>query len=329
MERARFLDVVLRRANLRAPFPDEFCARLSGETVTSLDRRAKYILATLSSRDTLVMHLGMSGSFRVDYGDSQPQPHDHVIFRMSSGAIVTFNDPRRFGFMDIVAAGMLASHGVFGALGPEPLSPAFDGVALARACRGKKTPLKVALLDQRVVAGLGNIYASEALHLAGLSPFRQASTIATGSGRPRPSAHRLAAAIRTVLTEAIERVANRTYRGSRFRVYGREGESCRRGGCTGTIERRTQAGRSTFFCPACQRRAADLGGHDMAKRKSAASRTVASAMRRRKKGTLKSGSGRTVKSRKQAIAIGLNEAREKGAKVPPRKGSRKRSSKKR
>jgi formamidopyrimidine-DNA glycosylase len=179
--------------------------------------------------------------------------HDHVIFHMSSGGVVIFTDPRRFGFMDLVATASLPAHPVLGKLGPEPLSSEFDAAALARACKGRKTPLKVALLDQQVVAGLGNIYASEALHVAGLSPRRRASTIATPSGAPRDSARRLAAAIKRVLTVAIARITADTDRSSRFRVYDREAEPCRRAKCTGTITRRTQAGRSTFFCPLCQR----------------------------------------------------------------------------
>jgi formamidopyrimidine-DNA glycosylase len=175
------------------------------------------------------------------------------VFHMSSGATVTFNDPRRFGFMDLVPAESLAAHPVLGTLGPEPLSPAFDGPSLARACRGKKTSLKAALLDQRVVAGLGNIYAAEALHVARLSPERRASSIATASGVPREAAGRLAAAIKQVLREAVERQSKAVYRSARFRVYDREAEPCRRGRCGGTIRRRTQAGRSTFFCPLCQR----------------------------------------------------------------------------
>lgn len=254
MEHARFLDVTLGRPDLRAPFPRHFRTRLRGQLVSSLNRRAKYLLAALSSRETLVMHLGMSGSFRVEAdGAAERLPHDHVVFRMSSGAVVIFNDPRRFGFMDIVGAGALGIHPVLSALGPEPLSPGFDAFALARACRGKKTSLKAALLDQRVVAGLGNIYASEALHLARLSPLRAASTIATPSGLPRAPAHRLVAAIKSVLAAAIERAAREAYRGERFRVYDRELAACRRRGCGGAIKRRTQGGRSTFFCPRCQR----------------------------------------------------------------------------
>jgi formamidopyrimidine-DNA glycosylase len=155
--------------------------------------------------------------------------------------------------MDLVAPAMLSTHPVLSELGPEPLSAEFDAFTLARACRGRTTPLKVALLDQRVVAGLGNIYASEALYVARLSPRRHASTIATGTGMPRPSAYRLAGAIKQVLTEAIDRLSATEYRSSRFRVYDREDERCRRRGCGGTIRRRTQAGRSTFFCSVCQR----------------------------------------------------------------------------
>ena len=254
MAHERFERVIVRRPDLRIPFPEEFAARLRGETALAVRRRAKYLLVPLSSGETLLMHLGMSGSFRV-VGDREIEPgrHDHVVFRMSSGAIVMFNDPRRFGFMDLVAAGALVTHPVLSKLGPEPLSKEFDAVALARACTGKKTPLKIALLDQRVVAGLGNIYASEALHVARLSPQRQASTIATASGAPRESARRLVAAIKQVLIQAIDRQSKKVHRSSRFRVYDREAERCRRGRCGGTIRRRTQGGRSTFFCPVCQR----------------------------------------------------------------------------
>jgi formamidopyrimidine-DNA glycosylase len=260
MVRHRFDAVVVRRPDLRIPFPENFRARLIGQTVLALDRRAKYLVAPLASRETLLMHLGMSGSFRVDLdvGDAAqsaaaPGTHDHVLFHMSSGAVVTFNDPRRFGLIDLVAPDMLATHPVLSTLGPEPLSGEFDGFTLARACKGRRTPLKVALLDQRIVAGLGNIYASEALYLARLSPARPASTIATPTGLPRQPAHRLAAAIKQVLIEAINRLAATVHRSSGFRVYDREAARCRRRGCSGTIRRRTQAGRSTFFCSVCQR----------------------------------------------------------------------------
>jgi len=258
MVRARITAVDLRRPDLRGPFPRRFAARLTGQTVNALDRRAKYLVASLSSGETLLMHLGMSGSFRtLPDGPARRaealDPHDHVVFHMSSGRAIVFNDPRRFGMMELVAAGKLARHAVIGRLGPEPLSSNFDGAALARACRGKKTSLKAALLDQRVVAGLGNIYASEALHIAGISPTRRASILATASGAPREAAHRLADAVRFVLEKAIARQSPGTYRDDRFLVYDRAGERCSKDGCSGVIKRRVQTGRSTFFCPVCQR----------------------------------------------------------------------------
>jgi formamidopyrimidine-DNA glycosylase len=251
----RFKRVTVRRPDLRLPFPGRFSARLTAQTALAVRRRAKYLLVPLSSGETLLVHLGMSGSFRVDAYrvEGGPDRHDHVVFHMSSGAVVTFNDPRRFGVMDLLSSAGLLAHPALSSLGPEPLSPEFSASALAQACRRRKTPLKIALLDQRVVAGLGNIYAAEALHVARLSPYRRASTIATPSGGPRDSAHRLVAAIKQVLNEAIQRQSRTAYRASRFRVYDREGQRCRRAGCTGTIRRRTQAGRSTFFCPVCQR----------------------------------------------------------------------------
>ena len=264
MEGARFVRVEQRRPDLRFPFPQNFAKRLEGTTLTGLGRRAKYLLADLSSGEVLLMHLGMSGSFRVVHGSDEDAPgkfhhvrsklsaHDHVVFHMSNGAIVTFNDPRRFGSMDLIAREALPTYRAVGTLGPEPLAEAFTAESLALACRGRRTPLKSALLDQRVVAGVGNIYACEALHLAGLSPRRRASTIATPRGTPRPGAVRLARAIRSVMLRAISRQA-RSADDDRFRVYGREGLRCPRRGCRGTIKRITQAGRSTFFCPVCQR----------------------------------------------------------------------------
>ena len=251
----RFVRVIVNRPDLRTPFPPRFAARLTGRTALSVDRRAKYLVVPLSSGETLLMHLGMSGWFEVDIERDDPEDarHDHVVFRMSSGRVVTFNDPRRFGFMDLLARGAVDRHPVLSTLGLEPLSKAFDAAALARAVAGRRTPLKVALLDQRVVAGLGNIYAAEALHVARLSPNRRASTIATASGEPRDDARRLVKAIKQVLTEAVERQTRATYRAARFRVYDREAEPCRRGGCRGTVVRVTQAGRSTFYCPVCQR----------------------------------------------------------------------------
>jgi formamidopyrimidine-DNA glycosylase len=257
MRDARIDRVVLRRADLRTAFPRRFAARLEGRTVLAVSRRAKYLLLPVSSGETLLMHLGMSGSIRVETSPADDQAgsdrHDHVLFGLSTGAVVIFNDPRRFGFMDLIPAGELATYPALAALGPEPLSAEFEGNALARACARKKAPLKAALMDQRIVAGLGNIYVSEALHVARLSPHRRASTIATPAGSPRDSAHRLATAIKLVLEHAIERASGARYRGGRFRVYDREGARCQRRGCGGVVRRRTQAGRSTYYCRDCQR----------------------------------------------------------------------------
>ena len=260
MRGARITRVLLRRKGLRRPFPRAFASRLEGRRIRSVDRRGKYLLIALDSGDTLLMHLGMSGSFRIGRGATRRKSaaagtrtrHDHVVFTLSNGVVLTFNDPRRFGVMDVLGDGPLASHGVFAAMGPEPLEPSFGGAALARALAGKRVALKVALLDQRIVAGLGNIYASEALHRAGLSPLRRSSTLATTAGRPAPGGVRLAVAIKAVLREAIARKEH-PGRAGRFRVYDREGEPCRTPGCRGTIRRISQAGRSTFYCPACQR----------------------------------------------------------------------------
>ena len=266
MEGARFEKVVARRPDLRVALPRRFAARLTGETVLRLGRRAKYLVVDLSSGETLLMHLGMSGSFRIDlatpgvfhHARGTAGTHDHVVFHMSSGATVTFNDPRRFGLMELVATGALQSHRVFSLLGPEPLEAEFDAARLARTLRGRKTSIKAALSDQRVIAGLGNIYASEALHLAGVSPRRRASTLSTRNGEPHDATRRLVHGIRTVLNQALVRGATVGDDGSgpggyRFRVYDREGERCRRRGCPGTIRRIVQAGRSTFYCPVCQR----------------------------------------------------------------------------
>jgi formamidopyrimidine-DNA glycosylase len=209
------------------------------------------------------MHLGMSGWFRVETSKaSTPRRnrdsdldnrHDHVVFKMSSGMTVTFNDPRRFGIMDLVTADRLPRHASLGRLGPEPLSRAFDARALAGRLAKRRISLKAALLDQHVVAGIGNIYASEALHLAGLSPFRLASSLVTAAGMPRAGCTRLVQAIKSVLRRAIALKDPERYRASRFRVYEREGEPCPTAGCAGTIARVSQTGRSTFCCPVCQR----------------------------------------------------------------------------
>lgn len=276
MEGARFIKVIAHRGDLRWPLPKDFATRLEGTTVERLGRRAKYLLAELSSGDVLVMHLGMSGSFRVARRRGKATPgryyheraksaaHDHVVFDMSSGARISFNDPRRFGMMKLVPRAELEREPLLRALGPEPLGNNFDAVMLARACKGKKTSLKAALSDQRIVAGLGNIYVCEALHRALLSPKRRASTIATKIGAPNAFAHRLADAIKAVLKDAIAAGGSslRNHRRTdgelgdfqhNFRVYDRAGKACPTPGCNGTIRRMVQGGRSTFFCPLCQR----------------------------------------------------------------------------
>jgi formamidopyrimidine-DNA glycosylase len=276
MEGARFTKVELRRGDLRWPLPKDFAPRLQGQTVTGLGRRAKYLLADLSSGEVLLMHLGMSGSFHVFrergavalgryyHERAQHAAHDHVVFHMSSGAIVTFNDPRRFGSMKLVRRDRLDAEPLLRRLGPEPLGNAFDAAMLARACAGKKTTLKAALSDQRVVAGLGNIYVCEALYRAHLSPKRIAATIADRTGAPNERAKRLVEGIRAVLNEAISDggASLRDHRLTdgelgmfqhRFRVYDRAGEKCRTAGCRGTVKRIVQNGRSTFYCPVCQK----------------------------------------------------------------------------
>lgn len=275
MEGKVIAQVEMRRGDLRFPFQPDFSARLNGQTVTSMGRRAKYLVAELSSGDVLLMHLGMSGSFRVTANDAQRQPgvfyhprnedqtHDHVVFHMLEGARIAFNDPRRFGYMKVIAREEMADDPFLKGLGPEPLGNAFDAALLAEACEGKKTSLKAALLDQRVVSGLGNIYVCEALHRSHLSPKRTASTLSV-RGKPADRAVDLVAAIRQVLTDAIEaggsslRDHKRTdgelgYFQHSFRVYDREGELCATLDCGGTIRRFTQSGRSTFWCPKCQK----------------------------------------------------------------------------
>ena len=276
MEGARFAKVEQRRPDLRFPFPKGFVKRLTGATIIGLGRRAKYLLADLSSGDVLMMHLGMSGSFRVLHDKDEASPgkyhhersklaaHDHVVFHMSNGAVVTFNDPRRFGYMKLIARAELDAHPMIAALGPEPLGNAFDAAMLAAACAGKKTSLKAALSDQKVVAGLGNIYVCEALHRAHLSPKRIAATLANRNGTPNDRAVALADAIRAVLNDAIKAGGSslRDHRQTdgelgnfqhNFRVYDRAGEKCPTPGCKGTIKRIVQGTRSTFFCPVCQK----------------------------------------------------------------------------
>lgn len=255
MHGAKFRRVIVNRPNLRIPFPHQFADRLRGSRVEAVQRRGKYLVVALSSGETLIMHLGMSGWFHVaPIGDRtrDADPHDHVVFVMSSGQSVVFNDPRRFGFMDLALAGEAEAYPSLKAMGPEPLSVEFNAASLARSCRGKKASIKVTLLDQGVVGGLGNIYASESLHHAKLSPLRPASVIATASGAPRKSAQQLTASIKAVLTGAIRR-AESPYRAGRFRVYERQGERCLRPGCSGVIRQITQGARSTYYCPRCQK----------------------------------------------------------------------------
>jgi formamidopyrimidine-DNA glycosylase len=253
MEGGRIRRVETRRPDMRYPFPADFAARLSGQTVRAVQRRAKYLLLELSSGDLVLMHLGMSGSFRVLASGEALDKHDHVVFGMASGRTVVFNDPRRFGFVKLLPAGIgVTGEATLGALGPEPLSRAFTAGGLAGSLRTRRTSLKAALLDQRVAAGLGNIYAVEALHRARLSPKRRASTLVTRAGEPRAGLQALVAAIREVLKEAIAN-KHRPHGDDRFRVYDKEGRRCPRRGCPGVIKRILQAGRSTFFCPVCQR----------------------------------------------------------------------------
>ncbi|MGC9418902.1 MAG: bifunctional DNA-formamidopyrimidine glycosylase/DNA-(apurinic or apyrimidinic site) lyase [Rhodovulum sp.] len=263
-------DVIARacvnRPDLRWPFPDRMAERLTGARVIRLGRRSKYLLADLSTGETLVWHLGMSGRVLIsgrmlgDHVHDHPAPekHDHVVFDMGGGARITFNDARRFGAMDLVATDRVESHWLLAGLGPEPLGNTFDEPYLVARLRGRMTPIKAALLDQRVVAGLGNIYVCEALHRAGISPRRKAGRIAA------PRVAGLVPVIRQVLAEAIEAGGSslRDYRQAdgelgyfqhAFRAYGREGAPCPTDGCSGTIARIVQSGRSTFHCPQCQR----------------------------------------------------------------------------
>ena len=276
MEGARIVKVEVRRGDLRWPLAKDFAKRIAGASVEGLGRRAKYLIADLSSGDVLMMHLGMSGSFHGLHDKDARTPgkfhhergkvgnHDHVVFRMSSGATVTFNDPRRFGFMKIIERGKMDAEPMIAGLGPEPLGNAFDAAMLASACAGKKTSVKAALLDQQIVAGLGNIYVCEALHRSHISPKRMASVLANKKGEPSERTALLVDAIKLVLQDAIK-AGGSSLRDHRqtdgdlgyfqhsFRVYDREGEKCPTPKCTGTIKRIVQTGRSTFYCPVCQK----------------------------------------------------------------------------
>ncbi len=255
-----------RRPDLRWPLPPDLAQRLTGRRVTALRRRSKYLLADLDSGETLIVHLGMSGRLLISgrapgtfhHEVPMAEKHDHVVIEMTDGARITLNDARRFGAMDLAATAGLEGHWLLSGLGPEPLGNAFHEDYLVARLKRRMTPIKAALLDQRVVAGLGNIYVCEALWRAGIAPRRKAGRI---------SAHRVAAlvpAIREVLAAAIEAGGStlRDYRRAdgelgyfqhTFRVYDREGAPCPRRGCGGTVRRIVQSGRSTFHCPACQR----------------------------------------------------------------------------
>ncbi|HZC15621.1 MAG TPA: bifunctional DNA-formamidopyrimidine glycosylase/DNA-(apurinic or apyrimidinic site) lyase [Caulobacteraceae bacterium] len=267
---ARLARVEARRPDLRFPLPVGFVQRLTGARIERLDRRAKYLLAPLDRGDTLVMHLGMSGRFEVAglettrrpgefvYASPADPKHAHVVFETDTAARVTYFDPRRFGYMALIASAQLSVHPWFAGLGPEPLGPDFTGAHLARAFAGRRQSVKASLMDQRIVAGLGNIYVCEALFQTRLSPLRPAGEISLRA------LNKLASAVKAVLEEAIEAGGStlRDYAGAdgalgyfqhRFKVYGRECEPCLGLGCAGVVERIVQAGRSTFYCPSCQR----------------------------------------------------------------------------
>jgi formamidopyrimidine-DNA glycosylase len=255
----------VRRPDLRWPLPDRMAERLTGATVTALRRRSKYILADLDRGETLLIHLGMSGRMLISgqalgqfhHHHPAPEKHDHVVLDLASGPRVTFNDARRFGAMDLIPTDSVAEHWLLRDLGPEPLGNGFDEFYLSARLAGRRVPLKAALLDQTIIAGLGNIYVCETLHRAGLHPARLAG---------QTDAAQVAALVpivRAVLAEAIDAGGSslRDYRQTdgelgyfqhAFRVYDREGEPCTRAGCGGTIVRIVQSGRSSYFCPDCQ-----------------------------------------------------------------------------
>ncbi len=253
LEGRRIARVALRRPDLRRPMPADLGQRLIGASVTGLGRRAKYGLIDTDRGDTLVFHLGMSGRWRVD--PSEQLTHDHVLIETDEGRSLALNDARRFGSLDLVRTEALDAWPAFAALGPEPLGPDFTGRHLDFEFAGRFAPIKALLLDQRIVAGLGNIYVCEALNLAGIAPKREAGNIALAR------LERLAAAVRSVLAAAIEAGGSTLrdyarpdgelgYFSKQWRVYGREGESCP---CGGVVKRYADGGRSTFWCPKCQR----------------------------------------------------------------------------
>ena len=250
--------VIVRRDGMRFPFPPDLGQRLTGRTVTELSRRAKYMMVTLDDGTVAIIHLGMSGRMAVDKTGAAPGPHDHVIFQTDDGTEVRFNDPRRFGMLDLTTESDLPHHRLIKDIGPEPLDDAFTAEVLSSSLKGRKTSIKAALLDQKIVAGLGNIYVCEALFRAGISPKRSAHTVA---GK---RAARLVPAIKDVLTEAIAKGGSTLrdhmhpdgqlgYFQHAFQVYGREGEPCFCGRPGVLVKRIVQSNRSTFYCPACQR----------------------------------------------------------------------------
>ena len=266
LEGRRFRRVVARRGDLRFPLPPKFAERLTGRRVEKLTRRAKYILAHLDEGEVLIMHLGMSGRFSIEgakvgafvYAAPDAGKHDHIVFETDQGARVTFTDHRRFGMMDLFKASEAATYKYLAALGPEPLSDEFSPAALDVVLKGKRTPIKAALLDQRVVAGLGNIYVCEALFRAGISPKRLASTVVGVRSR------KLVPEVKVVLRAAIKAGGStlRDYKQAngelgyfqhRFLVYDREGQACTKKACGGVVKRIVQSGRSTFYCAKCQR----------------------------------------------------------------------------
>jgi formamidopyrimidine-DNA glycosylase len=267
-----------RRADLRRPFPENFGARLTGRRVEAITRRAKYILTHLDDGTVLIIHLGMSGRVSIlgsgsrgdgmlgEYTHNQGNrdAHDHVVLRLSNGAEIVYNDPRRFGLMDLTTTAELAAHSLLAGLGVEPLGPDLNADYLARQATGRRSDLKAFLLDQRIIAGLGNIYVCEALFRTRLDPSRSADCLATPAGKPNARTKALIPHIRAVLGEAIEaggstlRDYTQTdgsmgYFQHSFHVYGREGQPCMTPACRGKVRRKVQSGRSTFYCPVCQR----------------------------------------------------------------------------
>ena len=258
MNGRRIVRAELRRPDLRRPFPAALATRLEGARIGALGRRGKYILIELDTDGLLLLHLGMSGRVTASNEDLPDAPHDHVVLTLDDGTVIRFNDARRFGLLDYVERSDAAQHPLLSGLGPEPLGPEFDSDYLAGALAGKMTPIKSALLDQRIVAGLGNIYVCEALFRAGISPRRGVASIS------RARVERLVAGIKSVLTEAIEAGGSSLrnyvqadgelgYFQHRWAVYGHEGDPCPGCDCAGGVRRIVQSGRSTFFCAKRQR----------------------------------------------------------------------------